>query len=231
MLTGPAASAQVARGIRGDELANDGTNSRVNQPVTDPAIQPDKLDAPMSDLTRLLDRIESGDEEAVGELFPLVYEELRRIARWQLSNERAGNTLQPTALVNEAYLRLVGAKHQMCFASRSHFFSAAAQAMRHIVVDAARRKLARKRGGEFARRYIEIDHIAVDRPNEVLDVHNALDLLAERDPQSAEVVKLHYFGGYSLTEIAGLMNVSRSSINRVWRYARAWLKAEIEGHR
>lgn len=182
----------------------------------------------MSDLTSLLDRLDSGDGQAAAELFPLVYDELRRLAKWKLAEEKAGNTLQPTALVNEVYLRLVGANRQLTFGSRSGFFSAAAEAMRHILVDAARRKLALKRGGEVEREYIEIDRILVQRPNEILDVHQALEALAVHDPQSAEVVKLHYFGGYSFSEIAVLMNVSRSTTNRCWVYARAWLKTTIE---
>lgn len=182
----------------------------------------------MSDITNLLDRLESGDGHAAVEMFPLVYDELRRLAQWKLANEKAGNTLQPTALVNEVYLRLVGAKRSLTFESRSGFFSAAAEAMRHILVDAARRKLAVKRGGDLEREYIEIDRILVQRPSEILDVHQALAALAEHDPQSAEVVKLHYFGGYSFAEIADLLNVSRSTANRTWVYARAWLKTISE---
>ena len=184
----------------------------------------------MSDLTSLLDRLDSGDGKAAAELFPLVYDELRRLAKWKLTDEKAGNTLQPTALVNEVYLRLVGANRQLTFGSRSGFFSAAAEAMRHILVDAARRKLALKRGGDVEREYIEIDRILIQRPNEILDVHQALEALAAHDPQSAEVVKLHYFGGYSFSEIAALMNVSRSTTSRCWVYARAWLKITIEAN-
>ncbi len=182
----------------------------------------------MSDITNLLDRLESGDGQAAVELFPLVYDELRRLAKWKLADEKAGNTLQPTALVNEVYLRLVGAKRTLTFESRSGFFGAAAEAMRHILVDAARRKLAFKRGGDVDREYIEIDRILVHRPKEILDVHQALEALAERDAQCAEVVKLHYFGGYSFAEIADLLSVSRSTANRYWVYARAWLKTNIE---
>jgi RNA polymerase sigma factor (TIGR02999 family) len=182
----------------------------------------------MSDITNLLDRLESGDGHAAVELFPLVYDELRRLAKWKLADEKAGNTLQPTALVNEVYLRLVGAKRNLTFESRSGFFSAAAEAMRHILVDAARRKLALKRGGDLKREYVEIDRILVHRPNEILSVHQALEALTEHDPCSAEVVKLHYFGGYSFAEIADLLNLSRSAANRSWVYARAWLKTNIE---
>ncbi len=182
----------------------------------------------MSDITNLLDRLESGDGQAAVELLPLVYDELRRLAKWKLEDEKTGNTLQPTALVNEVYLRLVGAKRNLTFESRSGFFSAAAEAMRHILVDAARRKLALKRGGDIEREYIEIDRILVHRPAEVLGVHQALEALAEHDPQCAQVAKLHYFGGYSFAEIANLLSVSRSTTNRSWVYARAWLKTTIE---
>jgi len=182
----------------------------------------------MSDVTNLLDRLESGDGQAAVELFPLVYDELRRLAKWKLADEKTGHTLQPTALVNEVYLRLVGAKRNLTFQSRSGFFSAAAEAMRHILVDAARRKLALKRGGDVEREHIEIDRILVHRPSEILDVHQALEALAAHDPQCAEIVKLHYFGGYSFAEIADLLSVSRSTANRCWVYARAWLKTTIE---
>jgi len=181
----------------------------------------------MSDVTNLLDRIESGDREAALLLFPLVYEELRRLAQWKLADEKPGNTLQPTALVNEVFVRLIGAKHELTFKSRSGFISAASEAMRHILVDAARRKLARKHGGEFERLPLEIDRILVHHPKEVLDVHNALDALAEHNAQCAELVKLHYFGGYSISEVAEVMNVSRATANRWWIYARAWLKSAI----
>jgi len=123
---------------------------------------------------------------------------------------------------------MVGASKQNAFSCRSHFFSAAAQAMRRILVDAARRKLAIKRGGELEREAIDVDQVHCERPDEILAVHEALDALASIDPQSAEVVKLHYFGGFSLDEIADVLGVSRTTVNRWWRYARAWLRTEIE---
>lgn len=184
----------------------------------------------MTDVTYLLDRIEAGDQKAAAELFPLVYDELRRLAQWKLADEKPGNTLQPTALVNEVYVRMVGAKQGLNFKSRSGFLSAASEAMRHILVDAARRKLTRKHGGDVERMELEVDRILVQHPKEVLDVHTALDALAEHNVQCAELVKLHYFGGYSIAEVADVMNISRATANRWWIYARAWLKTAIESH-
>lgn len=183
---------------------------------------------PSFDVTYVLQRIESGDREALADLFPLVYDELHRMAKWKLAGEKIGHTLQPTALVNEAYVRLVGKNQELTFASRRAFFVAASEAMRHILVDAARRKLAQKRGGGAARIDIPLDQIAVERPDELLDVHTALEALASKDPHCADLVKLHYFGGYSLAEAADLLNVSRSTANRWWIYAKAWLKVRIE---
>jgi RNA polymerase sigma factor (TIGR02999 family) len=124
--------------------------------------------------------------------------------------------------------RVVGARHEMTFRSKSGFFSAASEAMRHILVDAARRKLAYKRGGDVERMQLDLDLILVQHPKEVLDVHTALDALADHNAQCAELVKLHYFGGYSIAEVADVMNVSRATANRWWIYARAWLKTAIE---
>ncbi|MCU0707585.1 MAG: ECF-type sigma factor [Pirellula sp.] len=182
----------------------------------------------MSDVTYLLDRIEAGDPQAAAELFPLVYDELRRVAQWKLADEKPGNTLQPTALVHEVYVRLVGAKQALTFKSKSSFLSAASEAMRHILVDAARRKLARKRGGDIERMPLDLDRILVQHPKEIVDVHTALDALADHNPQCAELVRLHYFGGFSIAEVADIMNVSRATANRWWIYARAWLKTAIE---
>jgi len=180
-----------------------------------------------AEITQLLDRLDRGDGEAAIELFPLVYVELRRLAKWKLGDERPGHTLQPTALVNEAYVRLVGKNLDLKFDSRKGFFVAAAEAMRHILVDSARRKLALKRGGKIERELTDLDRILVHRPREILDVHEALEALAEHDPLSAQLVKLHYFGGYSLNEIGELMDISRATANRWWVYARAWLKTNI----
>lgn len=180
-----------------------------------------------SEVTNLLNRIHRGDGEAAELLFPVVYDELRRLAKWKLSDEKAGHTLQPTALVNEAYLRLVGGNQQLSYESRKGFFVAASEAMRHILVDAARRKKAQKRGNNAKRENIEIDYLPMERPNEILDVHDALDALEIQDPACAELVKLHYFGGYSLAEAAELLNISRATANRWWTYSKAFLKTQL----
>lgn len=182
----------------------------------------------MVDVTQLLARIEAGDSQAANKLFPLIYDELRRMANWQLASQKPGQTLQPTALVNEAYVRLVGPNPCKEFSSRESFFSAASQAMRHILVDIARRKLATKRGGGRTREDIDLDNVEVRRPAEILSVHEALSALEVHDPKAAEMVKLHYFSGLSLAEIAEIQNISRATANRYWVYAKTWLRAAIE---
>lgn len=183
--------------------------------------------SPNGSVTLMLKQIEQGNGEAVRELYPIVYEELRRLAKWKLSDERADHSLQPTALVNEAYLRLVGSAQTLNYHSRKGFFVAASEAMRHILVDAARRKLAGKRGGNAKREKIEIDFLPLERPREILDVHDALDELVAQDASCAELVKLHYFGGYSLAETAELLSISRATANRWWTYAKAFLKTQL----
>ncbi len=185
-------------------------------------------DSSMTCVTQILNRIESGDGEAAGELFPLVYDELRRLAKRHLSNEKEGHTLQPTALVNEVYLKLVGPNQTLEYESRRGFFLAASEAMRHILIDSARRKLAQKRGSDVKREFLELDQIHIERPAELLGIHDALDTLAIQDPQCAELVKLHYFGGYSLAEAATLLDISRATANRWWTYAKAFLKVQLQ---
>ena len=182
----------------------------------------------MSDVTQLLQRIESGDSKAAAELFPLVYNELRRLANWQMAGEKPGQTLQATALVHEAFVKLVGSEHSCNYSGRTPFFNAAADAMRHILVDVARQKMAQKRGGGFARQDVDISGIQVDKPTELLKVNDALDALANHNPKAAQVVNLHYFGGFSLAEIAEILGVSRATVNRWWTYAKAWLRTAIE---
>ena len=182
----------------------------------------------MAEVTQLMERIESGDSQAVSELFPIVYEELRRLAKWQVAKENPGQTLQATGLVHEAYLRLVGADPLKKFAGRIGFFSAASEAMRNILVEAARRKMAQKRGSGQTKEECDLDSFAIHRPEEVFDIHEALDALAVHDPQCAEIVKLHYFGGFSLGEIAEILGISRSTANRWWTYAKTWLRTQIE---
>lgn len=182
----------------------------------------------MSDVTQILSQIESGDPAAAEQLLPVVYAELRRLAAARMANERSDHTLQATALVHEAYVRLVDVDQQQHWHSRGHFFSAAAEAMRRILVDNARRKATQKHGGDHKRHEFHDHSIAESaRPKEIMAVHAALDGLAADDNLAAELVKLHYFSGFSLEETAQLMNVSRATAYRLWTYARAWLRASL----
>lgn len=175
----------------------------------------------MSDVTRLLAAIQQGDTRAGEELLPLVYEELRQLARAKMARERLGHTLQATALVHEAWLRL----GDQPFENRAHFFGAAAEAMRQILVDSLRRRLRAKRGG--GAEHANVDEIEVASPDgrtdELLQVHEVLDRFAAEAPQKAELVKLRYFAGLTLTEAAGVLGVSERTAKRHWAYARAWL--------
>jgi RNA polymerase sigma factor (TIGR02999 family) len=185
----------------------------------------------MTDVTQILAQIEQGDSKAAEQLLPLVYDQLRRLAAARLAREQPGHTLQATALVHEAYLRLVRADEVQQWNSRNHFFSAAAEAMRRILVDAARRKAAAKHGGQNDHEPLDESRItAAAPPEEILAVHEALDRLAKEDALAGELVKLHYFGGFSLEEAAELVGVSRASAYRRWTYARAWLRATLEDH-
>lgn len=184
---------------------------------------------PMTDVTRILSQIESGDPSAAEQLLPLIYDKLRELAAARLAHEKPGQTLQATALVHEAYLRLVGVEQNQQWNSRGHFFAAAAEAMRRILIDAARRKKAAKHGGGQTR--VELDDSLaslVERPEEAIAVDEALDALARDDAHAAELVKLHYFGGFSLEETGQLLGMSRATAYRSWTYARAWLRAALE---
>jgi len=184
----------------------------------------------MSDVTRLLDAAAGGDSRSAAELLPLVYDELRRLAAARLAGECPGQTLQATALVHEAYLRLVDADKGREWAGRTHFFAAAAEAMRRILVDNARRKKSRKRGGGLARvEFREETMAAPEGPDEILAVDEALAALAVADPQTAELVKLRYFAGLSIDEVAQVLNISPSTVDRLWAYARAWMRRAIGG--
>jgi RNA polymerase sigma factor (TIGR02999 family) len=170
------------------------------------------------------------EPRAADELLPLVYDELRRLAACRLAGEAPGQTLDATALVHEAYLRLVGGEPDRPWENRAHFFAAAAEAMRRILVESARRKRRPKHGGEMARAGIEPDAIAAPegRPlDELLAVDSALDRLADADPAAAELVKLRYFAGLSIPQAAGILGVSPRTADRLWTYARAWLRREI----
>jgi RNA polymerase sigma factor (TIGR02999 family) len=182
----------------------------------------------MGDASELLRAIEHGDPGAAGQLLPLVYDELRRLAAQKLAQERPGQTLQPTDLVHEAYLRLVGAGAEQHWDGRGHFFAAAAEAMRRILVEGARRKRRHKHGG--GRRRVELGEghrVALPPPERLLDLDEALTRLAAEDPAAAEVVKLHFFAGLPLEQVAGCLGVSRATAYRHWAYARAWLRCAL----
>ncbi len=181
----------------------------------------------VSEVTRILDSIARGDPKAAEELLPLVYTELRKLAAYKMANEPPGQTLQPTALVHEAWLRLAG-NEAARFANRSHFIAAAAEAMRRILIDRARRKRQLRHGGDWQRVDLESVTVAVEDPEEtVLAVHEALDRLAEEDPLDAQIVKLRYFVGMSHQEIATELDLSEPTVRRHWAYARSWLYAEL----
>ncbi len=183
----------------------------------------------MSEITLILEAAQQGDPAAAEQLLPLVYEELRRLAAHKMANEAPGQTLQPTALVHEAWLRLNGSTRQE-WRGREHFFSAAAEAMRRILVDNARRKLRVRHGGGLER----VDAGAFDLPitqddEKCLRVNEALDELAAADPRKAEVVKLRVFAGLQVQEIAAVMNASEKTVQRDWTFAKAWLSRELKG--
>lgn len=181
----------------------------------------------MSDVTQLLAAAAAGDRQAANELLPLVYAELKRLASRRLTGEKPGHTLQPTALVHEAYLRLVGGQR---FEGRGHFFAAAAEAMRRILVESARRKGREKRGGGLRRVELGEHDVAVSPiSDDILALDEALTRLAVDDPEAARVVQLHFFAGLSIEETAEALGLSRATAYRQWAYARARLRCTIEG--
>jgi len=183
----------------------------------------------MNDVSHILQAIEQGELQAASRLLPLVYEELRRLAAQKLSHEQPGQTLQATALVHEAYLRLVGGDDAVRFANRAHFFAAAAEAMRRILVDHARRRGRLKRGGERKRLDLErLEVAAEDTSEDLLALDEALTQLAATDPAAAELVKLRYFAGLSTPQAAEALGTSLRSAERLWTYARAWLRAALD---
>lgn len=183
----------------------------------------------MSDVTRILNGVQQGDPKAAGELLPLVYEELRKLAAHRLANEAAGHTLQPTALVHEAWLRIVGEDGQSQFQNRKHFFAAAAEAMRRILIDRARRKQAARHGGGQVRLDIDGAEIAApDGDDQLLALSAALDKLAVHHREESELVKLRYFVGMTIEEAAESLGIAPRTAKYYWTHARAWLYREIE---
>ena len=188
----------------------------------------------MDEITVILNRAGKGDPNAADQLLPLVYEELRKLASARMARESAGNTLQATALVHEAWLRL-GADSQPTWQNRAHFFAAAAEAMRRILIDGARRRRANRHGGKLER--LNVDDPALEIPSpcgaddELLEVHESLESLAIHDPRKAELVKLRYFAGLTLEQAADALGVSVPTAKRDWAYARAWLFKEISQRR
>lgn len=184
---------------------------------------------PLSELTEIIRAIESGDPLAADKLLPLVYDELRKLAAARISGEPAGQTLQATALVHEAYLRLVGDGEAPRWESRGHFFAAAAETMRRILVDAARRKKRLKRGGDQVREAIDrVEIIAPEVREDLVALDDALDRLAVLDRQAAELVQLRFFAGTTLPEAAQILGISPRTADRLWAYARAWLHRELQ---
>jgi RNA polymerase sigma factor (TIGR02999 family) len=182
-----------------------------------------------SNATVLLTALQRGSPEAADELLEFVYEELRQLATRKMAQELPGQTLQPTALVHEAWLRLVGSENPS-FANRAHFFSAAAEAMRRILIDRARRRNTRRHGGGYQRvELADCDLVAPQAEDEILVVNEALEKLAQAHPVQAEVVKLRYFGGRTNEEVAQILDLSLSTVKNYWAFARAWLLQEIKG--
>jgi RNA polymerase sigma factor (TIGR02999 family) len=184
----------------------------------------------MSEVTRILSAIDQGDPQAAGQLLPLVYDELRRLAAAHMAQEKPGHTLDATALVHEAYLRLVpGAKPQAAWKDRRHFFAAAAEAMRRILVESARRRAADKRGGGWQRLPLDEAQRITESPEGLIALHEALDQFAALAPERAELVKLRFFAGLSMPEAAAALDISLATAERWWQYARIWLYAALGG--
>lgn len=183
----------------------------------------------VSEVTLLLNAFERGDPKAADKLLPLVYEELRKLAAHKMAREAPGQTLQPTALVHEAWLRLAGSE-QHAWQNRAHFFAAAAESMRRILIENARRKARQKRGGDWERVELENLQLATESdPVTLLTINEALDHLAREHPEKAELVKLRFFAGFSLPEAAGALGLSETTAKRYWAFARAWLFDQIAG--
>jgi RNA polymerase sigma factor (TIGR02999 family) len=182
----------------------------------------------MSEVTKIIHAIEAGDPHAAAELLPLVYDELRKIAAQRLAQEKRGQTLEPTALVHEAYLRLVGDGQEQDWDHRGHFFAAAAEAMRRILVDVARRKQAVRHGGGRRRVDLQDYQQITQSPEDVLALDEALSRFASEEPAKAELVKLRFFGGLTTPEAAAVLGISVASAERWWAFARTWLYSELQ---
>jgi RNA polymerase sigma factor (TIGR02999 family) len=180
------------------------------------------------DSAQILTSIDAGDPHAAAELLPLVYDELRRLAAQKMAQEKPGQTLDATGLVHEAYLRLVGPANAGGFEHRGHFFAAAAEAMRRIIIESARRKASHKHGGVMVRAKLHDNLLEVNGPNDdVLAVNEALEQLAKNDPPTVELVKLHYFAGLTLEQAADVLGLTHRTAYRDWAYARAWLYRKL----
>ena len=183
----------------------------------------------MNEVTRILSAIAQGDPSAASQLLPLVYDELRKVAAQRLSLETPGQTLQPTDLVHEAYLRLVGEMEELHWDNRGHFFAAAAEAMRRILVESARRKQAVKRGGGGQRVPLEEFHRITESPEDLLDLDDALTQFAAQEPDKARLVQLRFFAGLSTPDAAAALGISVATAERWWTFARTWLYSELQG--
>jgi RNA polymerase sigma factor (TIGR02999 family) len=184
----------------------------------------------MSEVTRILSAVEQGDPHAAELLLPLVYDELRKLAAARLADEQPGQTLQPTALVHEAYLRLVGGEQPQDWNGRGHFFAAAAEAMRRILVDGARRKRGSRHGGGLARQDLDaIDPAAPEWPEDLVALDDALTRLSQADKAAADLVHLRFFAGLPIPEAARVLGISPRTADRLWAYARAWLHQAVQG--
>ena len=182
----------------------------------------------MTDVTQILSQIEHGDPAAAEQLLPLVYEELRNLAEVRMASERQDHTLQATALVHEVYVRLVDVRQAQSWESRGHFFSAAAEAMRRVLVDHARKKVSQKRGGDRQRLDVDsIDLAVTSSPSQLLELDEALDVLAQLDSVAAKLVQLRYFAGLSVDQAAQNLGISVATAYRHWNYARVWLHSEL----
>ena len=186
--------------------------------------------SPMTDVTQVLAAIDAGDPQATNQLLPLVYDELRKLAAGHMANEAAGHTLDATALVHEAYLRLIGPTGDQSFANRRHFFAAAAQAMRRILVESSRRRRALKRGGRAGLAAIDLENLPASQQDDDtwMDLDEALTRFETLDAEAAELAKLRLFAGLSVEEVAEALDVPRASAFRLWTYARAWLTAALK---